>query len=248
MNATEPVWCVLCSDLPRSVTHELTRLCGPQIVLGLVSQGCGTLVPLATARPWDALRDSGLQDDTSEMMRPIVVSSGVGVPSGDALGNASDRVFDASSPRSRLALLAYLAGRVAAGRRSGEPPQWLERPIHRRVAQVQCGLDLHLTEKSLVERLDIADSTLRQWFNSAGTVHCGHYLLCIRALVVARCLNGSAQSTEHVAAALGFRHVESMRRMLRRFGVDSRALRRSEGFFLFERTLKREIEGEQKQR
>jgi AraC-like DNA-binding protein len=231
-----PVGYIVAEKVPRSIARQLAKLCSPQLSL-LTSTTAGVEIPPLVAVCMEGMEAGELVGASWNRYSTRLVASDP-----ESVGISSTKLsFDVAEPRSRLALLAWLSQRTLAITKGVEPPGWLHLALLRQVASVQCGLDLQLTERALSARLDVAPSTLRRWFDVAGSVSCGRLLLCIRAYVLSRRLFESGLSSAQVSEQLGFQHVESARRLLRNLGTSVGALRAFEGQDRLEQQIRNEI-------
>jgi AraC-like DNA-binding protein len=240
MNKPQVVAAIVAEGLPRSVLDDVTRLCGAEILVELPETRLSPLPCLATISTRSASEFHPAPYMSGKGTRVSVESTEAGVLA---------HVFDLTNPRARLALLAWLASRVSSRRRAAEPssrravepPHWLRTALHVQVAQVQLGLNLHLTETWLAERLAISSSTVRRWFAVEGATHPRRFLLAMRGYAVAQVLGKS--SIASVAEELQFEHADSLRRSLARLGTTISRLRTRRGVDEFTTDLQAEIYG-----
>lgn len=229
--------------LSSSIVHELRRLCAPPLDVERESEHRGNSTTVDHVARVERAHDPDRAPSNTVSRHATLVR--VCVPDVVDGERRNQPVFDMAVPQARLALLARIAW-LSSTRRVADLPDWLVVPLLVRVATVQLALDLHMTERLLSQRLGIAPSTMRRWFAKETDVLPSRFQQWMRAHAVVRRLVANGETSAQVAEALGFAHVESLRRLLRNLTrMDTAMLRTSEGARVFERQMRCELLGEQ---
>jgi AraC-like DNA-binding protein len=218
---------IVVENAPRSVVRELARLCEPEIVV------CAQLGELPSV-PY--LARIACVEQASRLRKH---ARGVFVRVHPLEGTVAVTMYNLLRPKDLLSLLSQLAILSASSRRAVEPPAWIREGLGLDVARIVCLLQPQLSEGLLAMRLAVSPSTLWRWFANEGTVSPRLLIKWMQAYLVAERLMGSTESMMSIADGLGFKHAESMCRLVRTTsGVATRHCRRGNSAEYFAKRMK----------